>query len=84
VFIGDPKTGTAVIRGGDVGWATEHEICLKTPCPELILNEPEKLWIITCFMAMSHASFAEVAANYNKTAEGLLAAAKRKLGGQTR
>lgn len=82
VFIGDPKTGDAVIRGGDVGWKTEHKISLKCPCPDMILNEPEKLWITTCFMAMSHASFDEVAANYNKAAGRLIADAEKKLRGR--
>lgn len=61
VFIGDPKSGKAVIHGGDVGWETEHKLSVESPCPDMILNEPEKLWIITCFMAMCHASFDEIA-----------------------
>jgi hypothetical protein len=84
VFIGDPGTGKAVIRGGDVGWTTEHEISLQDPCPDLILNEPEKLWIITCFMGMSHKSFDEVVGNYNKAVERLLAAARKKMDDQAR
>jgi hypothetical protein len=79
VFIGDPGSGEAVIRGGDVGWETEHKITLKNPCPNMILNEPEKLWLITCFMGMSHTSFDEVVTNYNKAAKRLIAAAGKKL-----
>jgi len=84
VFIGDPKTGDAVIRGGDVGWETEHKVSLKCPCPDMILNEPEKLWIIICFMAMSHALFDEVVVNYNEAARRLIADAKKGLGDQGR
>lgn len=80
VFIGDPETGEAVIRGGDVGWEAEHKVSLTNPCPDMILNEPEKLWIIACFMGMFHASFDEVLANYNRAAERLVAA-KKTLGG---
>lgn len=79
MFIGDPSTGTAKIRGGDVGWQTEHDISLKNPCPDMILNEPEKLWIITCVMAMSNSTFDEVVGNYNRTAQRIIAAAKKKL-----
>ena len=44
----------------------------------MILNEPEKLWIITCFMAMSNVSFDAIIANYNKAA-GRIAAATEEL-----
>jgi len=84
VFLGDPKTGKAVIRGGDVGWETKYELSLKSPCPNTILNEPEKMWIITCFMAMSHTSFDEVVTNYNKAAKLLVAAARQTLEDETR
>jgi hypothetical protein len=79
VFIGDPKTGKAIIRGGDVGWDTEYKVSLKSPCPNVILNEPERTWIITCFMAMSFASFDTVVANYSKAVNRLVAAAAKKL-----
>ena len=79
VFIGNRSTGAAKIRGGDVGWETEHAISLKCPCPDMILNEPEKLWIITCLMAMSGTTFDEVVGNYNKAAQRIIAAAKKKL-----
>jgi hypothetical protein len=65
VFIGNPKTGKAVIYGGDVGWPTEHEVSLENPCPAMILNESERLWIVTCFIAMTHTPFDKVVANYN-------------------
>src|SRR5262245_39122847 len=52
VFIGDGETGKAMIRGGDVGWETQYNVSLTDPCPNTILNDPEKVWIITCFMAI--------------------------------
>jgi hypothetical protein len=65
MFIGDRKTGEAVIRGGDAGWATEFNLSLKNPCPPtLVLNDAEKHWIITCFMAMSNAPYGAVAADF--------------------
>lgn len=79
VFLGDPKTGKAVIRGGDCGWDREYKVSLKSPCPNTILNEPEKMWIITCFMAMSSTPFDKVVANYNRAAKRLVAAAKKQL-----
>lgn len=72
VFVGDRKTGTAVICGGDTGWPTKHRISLQRPCPvDLVLNDAEKHWIMTCFMAMSDAPFELVASNF---AEGDLIA----------
>ena len=54
VFIGDRKTGTAAIRGGDIGWPTQYIISRDEPYPsDLILGDAEKHWIIACFMAMS-------------------------------
>jgi hypothetical protein len=65
VFIGDRKTGEAVIRGGDAGWPTEYKVSCKSPCPaNLVLNEAEKQWIIACFMAMSSAPYDAVAADF--------------------
>jgi len=79
VFIGDPSTGNARIHGGDVGWETGHDVSLNSPCPDMILNEPEKLWIITCFMAMSHTTLGEVVGNYNRAAQRNFAGVKKKL-----
>ena len=33
VFIGDRKTGEAVIRGGDVGWQSQYKVSRSKPCP---------------------------------------------------
>jgi hypothetical protein len=79
VFIGDRKTGKAIVRGGDCGWEREYKLSLKRPCPDTILNEPEKMWIITCFMAMSDKSFDEVATNYNKTGKQIFDAAWKQI-----
>jgi hypothetical protein len=65
VFVGDDKTCEAVIRGGDAGWAKEYKVSLKKPCPaDLVLNESEKHWIITCFMAMCNARYEDVAYHF--------------------
>ena len=65
VFVGDRKTGEAVIRGGDTGWATEYKVSCDKPCPvNLVLSDEEKHWIITCFMAMSNAPYGAVAGNF--------------------
>src|SRR5262245_59359190 len=69
VFIGDPKTGKAVIRGGDCSWEREFEVSEETPAPAAILNDAEKLWIVTRFMAMSDKPFDEVVARYNEEAK---------------
>lgn len=80
VFIGDHVTGTAKIRGGDVGWEAEYDICLESPCPKnLVLNEEEILWIVTCFMAMSCTAFDAVLGNYNKAAQRDAADIEKKL-----
>jgi hypothetical protein len=53
VFIGDRKTGEAVVRGGDAGWAREYKVSAKRPFPsDLILQEAERLWISSCLQAM--------------------------------
>ncbi|MBN2580956.1 MAG: hypothetical protein JXB10_18375 [Pirellulales bacterium] len=65
VFIGDRKTGEAVIRGGDADWANEFQVSRDKPCPvNLILGEEEKQWIITCFTAMTNTPFDVVKANF--------------------
>jgi hypothetical protein len=65
VFIGDRKTGTAAIRGGDAGWPTQYIVSRDEPYPSgLVLNDAEKQWIIACFMAMSGADYEAVAADF--------------------
>ncbi len=77
IFIGDPQTGKALLRGGDVGWEREINISLESPCPDIVLGEPEKMWIVTCFVAMANASFDDVVGNYNRTAENVTAMSGR-------
>ena len=79
VFIGDCGTGTAKLFGGDVGWETARDVSLERPCPDLILNEPERLWLLTCFMAMSDTSLKEIVAAYNETARQVGAEFERQL-----
>jgi hypothetical protein len=50
-----------------------------TAAPRHLWMPPQKMWIIPCFIAMSHTSLDEVVANYNKAAARLVAAAKKKL-----
>ncbi len=65
MFIGDPRTGEAVIRGGDIRWATECKVSVTNPYPaELVLGESEKHWIIACFMAMLDRPFSAVAPDF--------------------
>jgi len=62
VFVGDCKTGEAVIHGGDVDWE-EYKVSRENVIPSgIILNDAETHWIISCFMAMSDATFDEVTA----------------------
>jgi hypothetical protein len=65
VFIGDRKTGEAVIYGGDAGWRKKYEVSRENPCPvDLVLNQAERHWIIACFMGMSNAPYDAVAADF--------------------
>ncbi len=65
VFIGDRKTGKAVVRGGDAGWPTRYKVSSERPCPvNLVLGKEEKQWIIACFTAMSNAPYDAVAADF--------------------
>ena len=79
VFIGDRESGTATIRGGDLGWEEEVQVSVESPCPNMILNDAEKFWIITCFMAMANKPFNEVLECYNKEAERIVAGVKEKM-----
>ncbi len=66
VFVGDRKTGEAVVRGGDAGWSEEYSVSIERPCPrDLVLDEAEKLWIITCFTSMCDRPLVEIQAAYN-------------------
>ncbi len=80
VFIGDRKTGEAVIYGGDVGWQSQYKASGSKPFPgDLILSREEKEWIIACFVAMCNASYDAVASAFAKgeflaSALGMMAA----------
>ncbi|TYP46776.1 hypothetical protein [Thermosediminibacter litoriperuensis] len=50
VFIYDRRTGTAELRGGDVGW--ERVFLVRNgQVNGLILNENEKMWLQACWKA---------------------------------
>src|SRR5437870_3381872 len=69
IFIGDRETHTAVVYGGDIGWDNPQHLSADEPCPDVILNEPERLWIIVCFTALTGDRFSEIASRYNAHAE---------------
>ena len=71
VFIGDRQTGKALIHGGDIGWEDGKSVSLECPCPDIILAEPEKTWVVSCFVAMTNAPFEDVIGNYNKAAANI-------------
>lgn len=50
VFVYDHQTGTAELRGGDVGWDKVIHI-YNGNANDLILNEEEKIWLQTCWKA---------------------------------
>ena len=79
VFIGDPETGKARLFGGDVHWEKRYDVSLKSPCPPLVLTESERLWIITCFMAMSETPLDEMVRTYNQAAQQRHADVERML-----
>ena len=78
VFIGNRATGKVTIRGGDLGWEHVLEVSAEKPCPDVILNASERMWVITCFMALTGLSFDEVTKRYNATARQIVAAARQK------
>jgi hypothetical protein len=54
VFIGDRKTGKAVVRGGDIDWTKEYEVSLERPVPSgLLLGHGERQWIAICLEAIN-------------------------------
>ncbi len=52
IFIRDRTTGIATLRGGDIGWNTSIDVT-DGPAPDLMLSQPELLWLELCFAASS-------------------------------
>lgn len=50
IFTLDRKTGTATLRGGDVGWNSEFRV-VDGKVTDLILGKDEQLWLAACWMA---------------------------------
>ena len=48
VFILDPGTGKATLRGGDVGWNTQFDVT-NGAAADLILGREEQLWLQACW-----------------------------------
>ncbi len=52
IFTLDRKTGKAVLRGGDIGWNTAHDV-VDGRTNDLILVVEEQLWLSACWAAAS-------------------------------
>jgi hypothetical protein len=50
VFTIDRASGDAVLRGGDTGWNTAHEV-VNGEVADLILSVEEKAWLRACWTA---------------------------------
>ena len=55
IFTYNRRSGRAVLRGGDVGWATEFEVVDGTVAG-LILGAEERLWLQACWSAATASS----------------------------
>jgi len=65
VFVGDRATGDAALYGGDVEWPAAHPVSKEDPFPGFALQDAERLWLITCLMALTDSSLDEIVTNYN-------------------
>jgi hypothetical protein len=65
IFVGDRETGSASLYGGDVEWKVAHPVSKENPFPGIALQEAEKLWLITCLMALSNSSLDDIVTRYN-------------------
>jgi hypothetical protein len=52
VFTYDRANGDAVLRGGDIGWNTNHAV-VNGAVGDLILGEEEQAWLRACWLAAS-------------------------------
>ncbi len=50
IFTFDRKTGTAELRGGDIGWNTRHEV-REGVAEGLVLNQAEQFWLAACWQS---------------------------------
>ncbi|MEM1121537.1 MAG: hypothetical protein AAGJ18_13895, partial [Bacteroidota bacterium] len=60
IFLGDQKTGKAIVRGGDFGWETEIEIFTGMQGGKWIFSNEEILWISHCYSTMTGLKLEEV------------------------
>ncbi|MDA1164309.1 MAG: hypothetical protein O3B13_14535 [Planctomycetota bacterium] len=52
IFQFDRETQTGELRGGDVGWNQSFTV-QDGVCVDLLLNQPEALWLAACWSAVS-------------------------------
>jgi hypothetical protein len=69
VFVGDRDARTAVVYGGDIGWDNPQHLTADEPCPDVVLSESERLWIVLCFAALTGERVSEVARRYDAHTE---------------
>ena len=53
IFTFDRETGTAILRGGDVGWNEQFDVS-DGIAGDLILGQEEQLWLQACLLACQH------------------------------
>lgn len=68
VFIGDRKTKEATLRGGDVGWDRFETLSPDKLCPQVIIGVEEQLWIIACWVSLTHEPFSSLFQRYSEHA----------------
>ncbi len=66
IFIGNQKSQTASIYGGDLGWETEIELSMEMDKIDYLFSEDEILWISICFSNMSSRNIIETNAFFTK------------------
>ena len=71
VFIGDEQNKKASIYGGDINWEKPIEISNERICPNMVLDDLEKNWIVLCWAAMMKLSFFDVEKIYHQHATEL-------------
>ena len=52
IFTYDRTNGDAILRGGDIGWNTNHGV-VNGAVGDLILGEEEQAWLRACWLAAS-------------------------------
>jgi hypothetical protein len=79
VFLGDRQKKTAVVYGGDIGWDNAIAVSVDEPCPDVILNDQERAWLLGCLAVLADCSFEEMARRHSKAANELAKKLAREL-----